>query len=191
MISSILRPRFPANHIDGTNPAVYSSVLSHSWPQNQISHVGGWAKGMFQQIPTEVGRKADIPVPLHLCLPLKVWSQGKLEPVSFGDPIQLYLEWRKTHVCDLIQADRARDRATSPHRLVPRAILDANFCFKWIYKDSYSTHTNRGRLKPWWPSHREPDVPPFLPMFQVRQSESGPLYLTLWDPKSLSIWHLS
>lgn len=142
--------------------------------------------------PYRSGSKGWHSCPLRLRFPLKVWSQGKLEPVSFGDSIQLYLEWRKTHVCDLIQADRARGCATSPQGLVPRAILDANFCFKCVYKDSYSTHKNRDRLKPRWPSYRQKaDGPPFLPVFQVRQYESGPLYLTLWDPKSLSIWHLS
>lgn len=32
----------------------------------------------------------QIPVPLHLHFPLNVWSQGKLEAVSFRDHIQLY-----------------------------------------------------------------------------------------------------
>lgn len=34
-------------------------------------------------------------------------------------------------------------------------------------------------------------MPSFLPVPQVKLHESGPLDLTLWDPKSLSIWHQS
>ena len=82
MISSILWPHFPANHIDGKNPAAYSSVLSHSWPQNQISHVGGWAKGMSWQIPTEVD-SCPSPSPL----PLKSPKKRKLEAPSFKKPL--------------------------------------------------------------------------------------------------------
>lgn len=65
MISSILWPHFPAIHTDGKNPAANSSVLSHSWPQNQISHVGSWAKGTPWQIPTEVDcHPSPSPLPL-------------------------------------------------------------------------------------------------------------------------------
>lgn len=82
MISSILWPHLPANHIDGKNPAAYSSVLSRSWPQNQISHVGGWAKGMSWQIPTEVD-SCPSPSPF----PLKSLKKGQLGAVSFKEPL--------------------------------------------------------------------------------------------------------
>lgn len=36
----------PASHIGGSHPAVYLSVLSHSWAQNQIPRVGVGAQGM-------------------------------------------------------------------------------------------------------------------------------------------------
>lgn len=92
MSSSVLWPHFPADHTGGKNPAADSSVLPHSWPQNQIARVGGWAKGSFQQIPTEVAQEADIPVPL----PHSSLEPGPTATLSCRDPDHLYLESPQT-----------------------------------------------------------------------------------------------
>lgn len=103
MISSILRPHFPANHINGKNPAAYSSVfVTFLTPESNFSC------GRLSQryVPTNLyrcGLKGWHGVPLHLCFPSKVWCQDKLETVSFRDPTPLYLERGESCVYILIQ----------------------------------------------------------------------------------------
>lgn len=103
------------------NPATYSSVLLHSWPQKQTAPLGNWAKCMSQQIPTEVGQEAeDYPCPISLLLP-----HGNLEPgwsgaVSFQRP-----HWTPSLPT---QADRPRSPGRWYH--CPMSPWNANFHFE-------------------------------------------------------------
>lgn len=60
-----------------------------------------------------------------------------------------------------------------------------------VERQSHSTPKERW-TKLWWSlTNRDPDMPTFPPALQVRQYASRPLDLTLWLPKSSSIWRLS
>lgn len=113
----------------------------------------------------------------------KLWASGTPSNSTWNEGRAVSVFWSR-------QTEQERPVLLRPHGLRPRAILDANFHFKWMYKDRAIQLT----ITEWTKSpflDRGPDVPSFLPVPQVKLHASGPLDLTLWDPKSLSIWHLS